>query len=324
MPGTDPASTAAPQQERPADARRDLLVRFKAGQVIFTEGQRGGEMFIIEDGQVEIVRRRGAEDRSLVLLEAGDFFGEMALLEDLPRSATARAVSDCRLLPIDASTFDLMLRDHPEVAIRIMRMLSRRLRQFDEAEQRANAIAAGPLRGLSHTSMEPAAVVARPAIPQTPPTPQITPTPQHPPTPPNTADPAGARRARLVHRASGSEFGLAADGEQVVGRLDPVTGLVPEIDLTPLDSHRSLSRRHARIVARAGHFFLREEIGTANGTFIGAVRLATGREQELHDGETVRLGLVELDFHLSPPVSQLPANDPIAPPPPPPRSSGKA
>ncbi len=310
---------------RPADSRRELLVRFKAGQPIFVEGQRGSEMFIIEDGQVEIVRRRGAEDRSLVLLEAGDFFGEMALLEDLPRSATARAVSDCRLLPIDASTFDLMLRDHPEVAIRIMRMLSRRLRQFDEAEQRAHAIAAGPLGDLSHTGMAPAAVVAKPPNPIPPATPPTPGTPATPTTPASLAAPltpsappatgpaadrasgaataltasASTAPARLVHPASGSEFLLAADGEQVVGRLDPVTGLVPEIDLTALDGHRSLSRRHARIVARQGRFFLREEIGTANGTFIGAARLATGREQELHDGDTVRLGLVEMRFHTA-------------------------
>jgi CRP-like cAMP-binding protein len=310
---------------RPADSRRELLVRFKAGQPIFVEGQRGSEMFIIEDGQVEIVRRRGAEDRSLVLLEAGDFFGEMALLEDLPRSATARALTDCRLLPIDASTFDLMLRDHPEVAIRIMRMLSRRLRQFDEAEQRAHAIAAGALGDLSHTGMAPAAVVAKPpnpvppatpAIPATPTTPARLAAPLTPSTPPaagsaadrapgaataataNTAA-ASTAPARLVHPASGSEFPLAADGERVVGRLDPVTGLVPEIDLTALDGHRSLSRRHARIVARQDRFFLREEIGTANGTFIGAARLATGREQELHDGDAVRLGLVEMVFHTA-------------------------
>jgi CRP-like cAMP-binding protein len=314
MPVTDPASSAAPagtspQPARPADARRELLVRFKAGQVIFTEGQRGSEMFIVEDGEVEIVRRRGAEDRSLVVLEAGDFFGEMALLEDLPRSATARALSDCRLLPIDASTFDLMLRDHPEVAIRIMRMLSRRLRQFDEAEQRAHAIAAGALDGLSHTGMAPAAVLTgsapaadvRSAASSAPVAAPVLPAaPLLPAAPALPDDAAATAHARLVHPASGSEFVLAADGEHVVGRRDPVTGLVPEIDLTSLDGHRSLSRRHARIVARAGRFFLREEIGTANGTFVGAARLPTGREQELRDGDALRLGLVELEFHLPP------------------------
>ena len=335
MPNADSAPNASPAAAVSAkEARRNLLVTFEAGQVIFQEGERGDEMFIIEIGQVEIVRRRAGEERSLVVFEAGDFFGEMSLLEDLPRSATARAVTDCRLLPVDASTFDLMLRDHPEVAIRIMRMLSRRLRQFDEMEQRAHAIAAGPLHGLSHTSMHPAADVsgiagtpqaaaapppaapaeARAAAPAAatvevpPPTPVVTAevkaavVPEVKPAIASTA-PApdfGASRARLVHPATGTEFVLSDDAEQVVGRRDPVTGLVPEIDLTALDVQRSMSRRHARIVGRGGRFFVREEIGTANGTYLGAVRVPTGKEQELRDGDTLKLGLVELSFrHLT-------------------------
>jgi CRP-like cAMP-binding protein len=332
MPNADSAPNASPTAVSAKEARRNLLVTFKAGQVIFQEGERGDEMFIIEIGQVEIVRRRAAEERSLVVFEAGDFFGEMSLLEDLPRSATARAVTDCRLLPVDASTFDLMLRDHPEVAIRIMRMLSRRLRQFDEMEQRAHAIAAGPLHGLSHTSMHPAADVSGiaglahsaapppPAVPAQPAAPveakaevslpaavvtaevKAAATPEVKAAAASAAPAAdfGASRARLVHPATGTEFVLSDDAEQVVGRRDPVTGLVPEIDLTALDVQRSMSRRHARIVGRGGRFFVREEIGTANGTYLGAVRVPTGKEQELHDGDTLKLGLVELSFrHLT-------------------------
>ena len=61
--------------------------------------------------------------------------------------------------------------------------------------------------------------------------------------------------------------------ETVVGRFDPVTELAPDVDLSELDTGRSTSRRHARISERGGSFFVREEIGTANGTFVGADRL---------------------------------------------------
>jgi CRP-like cAMP-binding protein len=271
------------------DTRQRLLVNFKAGDAVFLEGHPGAEMYIIEDGQVEIVRRRADEERRLMVLEPGDFFGEMSLLEDMPRTATARAVTDCRLLPVDASTFDLMLRDHPEVAIRIMRMLSRRLRQFDEAEQRAHAIAAGPLN-LSHTTAGPHQAVSVVDV--------VAEVPAAPEPAAAAEDRFRPSRAWLVHPATGGEIAVALSGEQVIGRLDPVTGLVPEIDLTALDTRRSLSRRHARIAARDGRFFVREEIGVANGTFVSGERLAAGREREIADGDAVRLGLVELRFHL--------------------------
>ena len=108
-------------------------------------------------------------------------------------------------------------------------------------------------------------------------------------------EPVRPTRAWLA-APGGGELPVALAGEQVVGRLDPVTGLVPEIDLTALDTRRSLSRRHARIAARDGRFFVREEIGVANGTFVSGERLAPGKERELHDGEALRLGLVELVF----------------------------
>jgi pSer/pThr/pTyr-binding forkhead associated (FHA) protein len=80
----------------------------------------------------------------------------------------------------------------------------------------------------------------------------------------------------------------------LIGRPDPVTGLLPEINLGPLDSQRSLSRRHAKIVNEGGLMFLREEVGTTNGTFINGERVATGEARPLALGDTLRFGSVEL------------------------------
>jgi len=107
-------------------------VDFSAGEIIFREGDLGTEMYIISEGKVEILNRMGEDDRVLAVLEKGDFFGEMSVLEDLPRAATARALTDSRLLQINGSTFDQMLQSNPEIAVRMMRKLSRRLRETDE------------------------------------------------------------------------------------------------------------------------------------------------------------------------------------------------
>jgi pSer/pThr/pTyr-binding forkhead associated (FHA) protein len=80
----------------------------------------------------------------------------------------------------------------------------------------------------------------------------------------------------------------------LIGRPDPVTGLLPEINLGPLDTQRSLSRRHAKIVNEGGLMFLREEVGTTNGTFINGERVATGQAHPLSLGDTLRFGSVEL------------------------------
>src|SRR5258708_38747540 len=79
-----------------------------------------------------MLNRRGGADRVLAVLEKGDFFGEMSVLEDMPRAASARALTDARLLQINGSTFDQLLQGNPEIAVRMLRKLSRRLRATAE------------------------------------------------------------------------------------------------------------------------------------------------------------------------------------------------
>jgi CRP-like cAMP-binding protein len=262
----------------PDDPRARLLVAFAAGQEIFREGRKGGEMFIIEDGEVEILKQFGATDKQISRLGPGDFFGEMSLLEDVPRMATARALTDCKLLPIDASTFDQLLRENPEISIRMLRSLSHRLRHYEEDEARAGALAQRVMGGVSRADLprlqaiEVEAEAARSA--------------------------QGAPSGRLEHAETGRVFQLAADHDSTVGRFDPVTEMAPDVDLTELDTQRSTSRRHARLAARDGRYYLREEIGTANGTFVGGERLVTGVERELQDGDALRFGRVDLVFRL--------------------------
>jgi hypothetical protein len=262
------------------DASSKLLVTFPAGSYVFREGESGEEMYILQEGQVEIVKRYGPEEKRLALLEAGDFFGEMSMLESRPRSASARVVADARVLAIDPSTFDQMLREYPEVAVRMLRALGQRLRRYEDEAVAANKVAQDVLAGAPRHALG----TIEPISPAS-----LAPAPAPAPAP-------GGGRPRLVHVGSTTEFALPFDHEVGVGRLDPVTQLSPEIDLTSLDPQRSLSRRHARIVFRGDRFFLREEIGTANGTFVEGERLATGVERELAPGARIRFGRVDFVF----------------------------
>jgi hypothetical protein len=111
------------------DPSADRTVEFAAEEFIFREGDLGTEMFIIHEGQVEILHEHAGGVGQIAVLDRGDFFGEMSILEDLPRNASARALTDVKVIMIDGATFDSMLRANPEIGIRIMRKLSRRLRE---------------------------------------------------------------------------------------------------------------------------------------------------------------------------------------------------
>ncbi len=173
-------------------------------------------------------------------------------------------MTDCRLLQINGSTFDQMLRKNPEIAVRMMRKLSRRLRETDQLLRQA--LGAEESQAPEMPSPEPSAG-------------------------------PGIGPEKLVHEASGIEMFLAEGGETTIGRRDPVTGIQPDIDLTPIDAQRSISRRHAKIFRRDDKCYVREEIGTMNGTFVNGQRVETGVPKEFKDGEEVRFGLVKTTFH---------------------------
>jgi len=105
---------------------------FKAGTVLFEEGQPGDYMYVVTRGEVEIRRKVGETERVLAVLPAGEFFGEMAILNARPRSATAVVRVDSRLLVIEGSTFEAMLRARPEIALRIIKALANRLENANQ------------------------------------------------------------------------------------------------------------------------------------------------------------------------------------------------
>jgi CRP/FNR family transcriptional regulator, cyclic AMP receptor protein len=109
------------------DALERFARDFPAGAVLFEEGQPGDDMYIVVAGEVEIRRQVGAAERVVAVLASGEFFGEMAILNRRPRSATAVVRSAARLLVIDGTTFEAMLRARPEIALRMIKALATRL-----------------------------------------------------------------------------------------------------------------------------------------------------------------------------------------------------
>lgn len=112
-----------------------LVRRHPAGTVLFREGDRGQTMYVIRSGKVNIVKHISNDEITLAVLGPGEFFGEMALLEGLPRSAGATVVDDALLIELGQDAFATLVRKHSEIAIRLMRRLSSRLREADRQIQ---------------------------------------------------------------------------------------------------------------------------------------------------------------------------------------------
>lgn len=108
--------------------------RYRKSEVIFEEGSTGSEMYLIHSGRVLLsVRENETQQIALVVLKPGDFFGEMALVDDSPRSATASAVEDdTELIVMDRARFLFMVRQQPEFALSLMHTFCQRLRDMDK------------------------------------------------------------------------------------------------------------------------------------------------------------------------------------------------
>ena len=101
---------------------------YKSGDIIFREGDRALELFVIKSGEVRIQ----IGNRTVTELPAGSIFGEMALIDDEPRSATAVAASDVELVPVSEKQFLFLVSQTPFFALKVMRVLAQRLRSANK------------------------------------------------------------------------------------------------------------------------------------------------------------------------------------------------
>ncbi len=101
------------------------------GEVVVEEGDNSRDMFVIQSGSVRITKRIGERDVELATLQRGDFFGEMSLMESLPRDASAIAIGETQLLVISAGALLVRMRRDPTFAFEMLQRLSGRVRKLN-------------------------------------------------------------------------------------------------------------------------------------------------------------------------------------------------
>ena len=110
------------------------VVTYPKEMILFREGDKGEALYVVLDGSVRVSKAvPGSRDEAMAFMERGSFFGEMALVDEFPRSATAVASQDCKVLFIDKQAFIQMVQEDPVIGRKILwafcRTLSLRLRE---------------------------------------------------------------------------------------------------------------------------------------------------------------------------------------------------
>jgi CRP-like cAMP-binding protein len=103
---------------------------YQDGEAILCQGEVGDCMYVIQEGQVEVVREEGGKQTRLMVLDTGEFFGEMAIVEREVRMATVRALGQARVLTIDKKNFLRRIHEDPSLAYRIVQTMSGRIREL--------------------------------------------------------------------------------------------------------------------------------------------------------------------------------------------------
>lgn len=99
---------------------------FQAGEMIFSEFEPGNTFYLIQSGRVQLVKIEGDVARTLDVLQPADMFGEMAILDNIPRSATAIALDTVQALEFSAQNFEILMLGNPQIALKLLRKFSRR------------------------------------------------------------------------------------------------------------------------------------------------------------------------------------------------------
>ena len=103
---------------------------YEDGEVIIRQGEAGDCMFVIQEGQVEVLHERDGRQTRLRIVGEGEFVGEMAIFERDVRSATVRALGQVRVLTIDKKNLLRQINEDPSMAFRLVQVMSRRIREM--------------------------------------------------------------------------------------------------------------------------------------------------------------------------------------------------
>lgn len=251
------------------DGFKKFLTQFKKGEVIYKKDDVQENFYILNKGKIQL--KVGDDDLILAALSKGDFFGEESLNESQKAAYTVEVIEDADVIKIPYDALVDMMTKSTDISVKILKKQSEknlrilenilRLSQPVEVQQPPPAKAKKGKAEDDKTAEKVDSNVKAYLIVQ--------------------------RSNRIVQLTKRNTF---------LGRRDYTTGFIPDVDLTKEDEEKYISRKHSKITFADGKFYISEEPGAVNGTFLNGERLATGVKHELKNEDEVTLCHLKIIF----------------------------
>lgn len=251
---------------------KKYLIQCKKGDILYKKGEEQANFFIINKGKVQLRN----DDLILISLSKGDFFGEESLNDSQNAAYSAEAIDDSDILKIPYPALIDMMKQNKDISLKILKKLAeKQLKMFDNvmkyhatvSKEAAAAPAAAQKQKEAETKADDdTAEKLNPDI-----------------------------KAYLIIQRSNRIVQLTKT-RTYLGRRDYTTGFTPDIDLTEEDEEKYISRKHAGLLYINNKFYVSEEPGAVNGTFLNGEKLKTGVKYEIHNEDELTLCHLSMIF----------------------------
>ena len=252
------------------DGFKKYLTHFKKGDTIYTQGDEQKHFYILNKGKVQL-KLNDNQDNELILiaLTKGDFFGEESLNEGQNAAYSVEVIEAADVIKIPYSSLTDMMTKNTAISIKILKKLAEKdMKVFDN------------LLGLRAPVTGPDGKPVRIELADDD----------------KTSEKIDSNvKAYLIIKRSNRIVQLTKK-HTYLGRRDYTTGFIPDVDLTKEDEEKYISRKHAKIAFVDDKFYVSEEPGAVNGTFLNGEKLATGVKHELKNEDEITLCHLDIVF----------------------------
>lgn len=243
---------------------KKYLFHYKKGDIIYSKDDKQPDFFIINKGRVLLKIEHN--EFILIGLGKGDFFGEESLNNDQQATYTVEVIEDADIIKIPAPSLQDMMKMNTEISFKILRKLAEKnIKVVDNILKSTKQFESAKI-GVKETDEEL----------------------------PSEKINAGIKAYLIIQRSN--RIVQLTKTKTYLGRRDYTTGFIPDIDLTKEDEEKYISRKHAQISFVDSKFYISEEAGAINGTFLNGKRLSTGVKYEIQNEDEITLCHLNMIF----------------------------
>jgi len=251
------------------DDFKKYVTQFKKGDTVYGKGEEQEYFYIINKGKVQV--KLEEDDSILISLMKGDFFGEESLIEGQMAAYTIEVVEDSDIIKIPYGSLVNMMKKNTAISLKILKKLSEKnLKMLENSMSMTKTVSASVKKKKAAAAKPEAESEEDEAI-----DPDI--------------------KAYLIIKRSNRIVQITKK-HTYLGRRDYTTGFIPDVDLTKEDEEKYISRKHAKISYIDGKFYVSEEPGAVNGTFLNGNKLTTGVKHDLNNEDEVTLCHLDIVF----------------------------